>query len=216
MFDKSKIFRPEYYFDLKDLSFKEIFKNISYVWQIITHIQDFIESSFKIEKLIKNYDKNKLVSIGEGSVIQDGVSITGPAIIGKNCFIGHGSLIRENCLLGDNVHVGHATEIKNSILLDGAISAHLNYIGDSIIGRNVNISGGTIFANLRLDKNYVSIKLGNEKIDTGLLKFSSIIGDNCMIGVNSVLNPGTLIGRNSVVYPLTSVTGFYKEESVIK
>ncbi len=167
--------------------------------------------------LVEYPDKDrKDIFVGEGTTIQEGAVIIGPAIIGKNCVIGHCSLIRENCILGDNVHIGHAVEIKNSVFLNSAIAAHLNYIGDSLIGKNANISGGAILANFRLDKKTIAIRNGIEKIDTGLQKFGSIVGDGSSIGVNTVLNPGTILGKKTVVYPLTSVTGVHQDGEVIK
>ena len=56
----------------------------------------------------------------------------------------------------------------------------------------------------------------DETIETGLRKFSAILGDNAEIGCNSVLNPGTVIGRNSVVYPLSNVRGVIPENSIYK
>ncbi|MBI2622689.1 MAG: hypothetical protein HYW64_01170, partial [Candidatus Levybacteria bacterium] len=161
-----------------------------------------------------NYGKN--IFIGKDTLVEDYAVIKGPAIIGKNCFIGHASYLRGGCILGDNVHIGHGAEIKNSILLNNAIAAHLNYIGDSIIGSNVNISGGAMLANFRFDKKSVTIKTENKRIDTGLSKFGAILGDNSTIGVNAVLNPGTLLGKNTIVYPLTSVKGVHKDGEVIR
>ncbi|OGH12168.1 MAG: hypothetical protein A2857_03270 [Candidatus Levybacteria bacterium RIFCSPHIGHO2_01_FULL_36_15] len=210
-----KDLQPEAYFNLNDCYFSDIFKDINFVWEALSKTKDYITNVFH-EGIIKPDYKNNFVFIGKGTIIQEGVQIQGPAVIGKNCFLGHSSFIRENCILGEGVHIGHAVEIKNSIFLNKAVAAHLNYIGDSIIGNNVNISGGAILANFRLDKKSVSIKKGGKKIETCLDKFSSIVGDDVIIGVNSVLNPGTLIGKNSLVYPLTSVSGFYAAYSIIK
>ena len=67
--------------------------------------------------------------IGENSEIRSGAHLRGPIIIGKNCV------------------VGHSSEIKSSILLDGAKAPHLNYVGDSILGKNVNLGAGSKLAN---------------------------------------------------------------------
>ena len=100
--------------------------------------------------------------------------------------------------------------------MNNTAAAHLNYIGDSIVGNGVNVSGGAIFANLRLDHANVTIKTEEGKIDTGLSKFGSIVGDGGNIGVNCVLNPGTILGKNIVIYPLREIRGVHEEHEVIK
>jgi len=183
----------------------ELFDEDDFVWQAIPKLADFIKSK-----------SQKKVSIGKGTIIHPSAEIIGPAIIGKNCTLGPHAYLRENCLIGDNVHIGHSVEIKNSIIMDGTAVAHLNYIGDSIVGKNVNISGGAMLANLRLDRRPVSIKMGSRKIETGLEKFGAIVGDDSFIGVNAVLNPGTILGKRAKVYPLVSVRGVYGDDSTIK
>ncbi len=203
------------FFNLEDISFRDLLDGKT-PWNSIAQLKKYIEEIFSSKKLLPNYGTDKLVFIGHNSKVHPSVEITGPAIIGNNCEIRHGAFLRDSCLIGDNVIIGHAVEFKNSIALNNCAAAHLNYIGDSIIGNNSNVSGGTILANYRLDKKNIQIKNGEEKIDTNLLKFGSVIGDNSNIGVNCALNPGTIIGKNSTVYPLKSVNGVYKESSIIK
>lgn len=202
-------FNPSRFFDSSSFPFKDLFEGVESVWEVLSNIEGYIQEELKAK------DK-KDIYIGEGSVIQGGALIQGPVIIGRNCFIGHGALLRQGCILGDNVHIGHAVEVKHSILLNHATIAHLNYVGDSIVGKNVNVSGGTMLANFRLDKKPIVIKIGDQRVETGLSKLGAIIGDNSNIGVNAVLNPGTILGKNTVVYPLVSVTGVHKDGEVIK
>jgi UDP-N-acetylglucosamine diphosphorylase / glucose-1-phosphate thymidylyltransferase / UDP-N-acetylgalactosamine diphosphorylase / glucosamine-1-phosphate N-acetyltransferase / galactosamine-1-phosphate N-acetyltransferase len=203
------------FFDLKDFPYAEIFKE-GELWDPIKNLSAFINNLFEKGFIKPNYKNSANIFIGEGTIIKEGTLITGPAIIGKNCILGHSCFIRENCLFGNNVNIGHAVEVKNSIFLNGSASAHLNYIGDSIIGSTVNISGGTITANFRLDRKPIKIKVDGELIDTGLNKLGAIIGDNSNIGVNSVLNPGTILGKSTVVYPLLNVRGIHKESEIIR
>lgn len=140
----------------------------------------------------------------------------GKLIQGKNCKIAKSALLREGVILGDNVIVGHCVELKNCIVLNNSTIAHLNYVGDSIIGSNVNIGGGAILANFRLDEKPVHVRLTDKKIPTNLPKFGAVIGDGTRIGVNAVLNPGTILGKNCKVYPLTSVVGYHNTNSTIK
>lgn len=209
-------FEPEKFFNLSNCQFLEIFYKSKFAWEALPKIAEYIELQFKNKKLISNFGNKNNIFIGKGTIVQDGATIIGPAIIGRNCVIGHSSLIRENCLLEDNVHIGHAVETKNSIFLKNARVAHLSYIGDSIIGCNTNISGGVILANFRLDKKPITVRYKNQIINTELKKFGAVVGDNSNIGVNSVLNPGTILGKNTVVHPLNSVIGAHKDNEIIK
>ena len=211
-----KQFNANNFFNLEDISFADIFTDCEFVWDVQKKLTSYIKEQFDSGKIKANYKNIKYVHVGEGTSINDLAQIQGPAIIGRNCIIYHAALLRGPCLLGDNVHIGHASEIKDSILLNGAISAHLNYVGNSIVGNNVNISGGSIVANVRLDKKPVFIKNGEDKIETNLTKLGAIIGDDSVIGVNAVLNPGTVLGKHSVVYPLTVVKGVHSQSSIIK
>ncbi|HUD04912.1 MAG TPA: DapH/DapD/GlmU-related protein [Patescibacteria group bacterium] len=196
----------EEFFDLNNVSFSDLFKDLSYPWEALSNMQSYLDSKINTENVV----------VGEGTVIEKDAVIKGKAIIGKNCLIGNAVLMRDNCILGDNVQIGHGVELKNVIILNNSSIAHLNYVGDSIVGNNVNISAGAIVANLRLDRQEILVNIQGEKINTGLGKFGAIIGDGCAVGVNSVLNPGTILGKNCVVYPLTSVRGFHQANEIIK
>lgn len=206
-------FKTGNYFDFSQFKFSDIFEGIEFVWEVLPKMSEYINSQFQNGKILGNYGGMKNVFLDEGTVISEGAKIIGPSIIGKNCIIGHGSLLRGSCLLGDNVHIGHGVEIKNSIVLNGSTIAHLNYVGDSIIGSGVNIAAGAIIANFRLDKRSILV---NKMIDSGLKKFGAIVGDGSSVGANAVLNPGTILGRRNVVYPLVSVKGVHKNGEIIK
>ncbi len=197
-------FNPSLFFDLSSFKHKSIFE-VENVWEVLSNISNFIKN---------NSSQN--VTLGEGTVVEEGALIKGPAIIGKNCFIAHGAYIRENVILGDNVHIGHSVELKNSVVLDNTHIAHFNYVGDSIIGNDVNFSAGAITANFRLDGAKIRVKHEGEEIETGLTKLGAIIGDLSRIGVNSVLNPGTILSKKTKVFPLTNVFGVHLNEETIK
>lgn len=208
-------FKPENFFELS-LDEGVIFFKKDYVWEILSFLGEYIIEEFKKGKASANYKNSRNIFIGEGTVIEEGAFIKGPAIIGNNSFIGHGSYLRPNCIIGNNVSIGHASEIKNSVIFSNSAVGHLNYIGDSILGHNVNIGGGAKTANFRLDGKTISVKHNGERIDTQLTKFGAILGDNTKIGVNAVLNPGTVLGKNVHVYPLTLVFGTHPDNSIIK
>jgi len=88
----------------------------------------------------------KDVAIGAGTRVEPFCHLDG-AQIGAGCRIGPYARIRPGTLLADEVHIGNFVEIKASELGDGSKANHLAYVGDSSVGRNVNIGAGTITCN---------------------------------------------------------------------
>jgi len=157
------------------------------------------------------------IKIGKGVLIEPGAFIKSPTIIGDQTEIRHGAYIRGNCLIGNNCVVGHVTEVKHSIFLDGAKAGHFAYLGDSILGNQVNLGAGTKLANLRFIKGNIAIITPEGHFKTGLRKLGAILGDNVQTGCNSVTNPGTLLGKRSMVIPNTTVpSGYHVNSSLIR
>ena len=158
------------------------------------------------------------VYIEDGAKIESGTYIAGPTLIFKGAEVRFGAYIRGDVIVAEGAVVGHDTEVKNSILLPGAKAAHFAYVGDSILGRNVNLGAGTKCANVKVDmgKNTVKIKLGGEVHNTGLRKIGTIFGDNSSVGCNTVTNPGTIIGRDTLAYAVSNLSGVYPSRSIIK
>ena len=207
------MFGPSHFFDYQDFEYKDLFDTSENVWDIIKSLPSFINNLFESGKIVGNHAPN--VYVGQNVTIDPTAKIVGPAIIGDNCIIEHAAFIRENVIVGSGSKIGHAVELKQSVVLNNAAVSHLIYIGDSVVGNNVNVGGGTIFANWRFDAKNIIIKNHDEKFDTGLVKFGAIVGDNSKIGVNVVLNPGTVLGKNCIVFPLESVLGVYGDGSKI-
>ncbi len=157
------------------------------------------------------------IEIGRGVLVEPGALIKGPSIIGDQSEVRQGAYIRGNCFVGQACVVGHTTEVKGSIMLDGAKAGHFAYLGDSILGREVNLGAGTKLANLKLRGNSIRLRLGQEVIDTGLRKLGAILGDRVQSGCNSVTNPGTLLGPDSLILPNTTAgPGYFPARSLIR
>lgn len=157
------------------------------------------------------------VQIGKGIYIESGAMIKGPTIIGNSTEIRQGAYIRGDCLIGEKCVVGHTTEVKHSVFLDRAKAGHFAYIGDSILGGDVNLGAGTKLANLRFAPGNVSVIIKGKRVDTGRRKIGAILGDNVQTGCNSVTNPGVLVGPNSAVLPGAMVKpGLYASRSLIR
>ena len=173
--------------------------HISYPWDLLKANKALLENleGENLAEVEENVSiKGKLIA-GEGTVIKSGVYIEGDVAIGKNCTIGPNCYIRGSTSIGDNCRVGQAVELKNSIIMPNTNVSHLTYIGDSIIGSNCNFGAGNVLANLRFDEKEIFVN----KIQTGLRKLGSIVGDNTKFGANVVVNPGRLIGPNAKIWP---------------
>jgi len=185
-----------------------------YSWELLDLLPKIFHNfSFEKKTLIKKqifFENQEKISIGSKCVFEPGVYIEGPCIIGNFCVIRHGASIRGGCVLCDHCLVGHATEIVRCLILDGAKLSHFNYVGDSVIGENVNLGSGSCCANLRLDEKPISFQLNGKKISTNKKKLGSFIGHDSKIGCNSVLNPGTIVFPGSKVSPCSSLKGFVR------
>jgi bifunctional UDP-N-acetylglucosamine pyrophosphorylase/glucosamine-1-phosphate N-acetyltransferase len=69
------------------------------------------------------------------------------AVIGADCHIGPFARFRPSSTLADRVHIGNFVEVKNTRIGEGSKANHLTYLGDAIIGRNVNVGAGTVTVN---------------------------------------------------------------------
>jgi NDP-sugar pyrophosphorylase family protein len=124
--------------------------------------------------------------------------------------------MRGNCLVGNGCVVGHTTEIKGSIMLDGAKAGHFAYIGDSILGKDVNLGAGTKLANLKMIPGNIFITIDKKFHNTGRRKLGAILGDRTETGCNSVTSPGTLMEPRSIVYSgLTVAGGCYPKSTCV-
>ncbi len=157
------------------------------------------------------------IKLGKGVKIEPGAFIASPTIIGDKTEIRHGAYLRGYCLIGSKCVVGHVTEVKHTIFMDDAKAGHFAYLGDSILGREVNLGAGTKLANLRFTPGNVQVKTKEGPQDSGLHKFGAILGDFVQTGCNSVTNPGTLLGPQSILLPNTTApSGHHGRNSLIR
>jgi len=157
------------------------------------------------------------IVICSGARIHPTAVIEGPIYIGREVEIRPGAYLRGGIWIGDRCVVGTNTEIKRAILLPHAKAPHLNYIGDSILGVDVNLGAGTILSNFRHDGKNIRIPHGGQRIDTGRRKLGAILGDGVLTGCNSVLHPGVVVGRGTQIYPGVQLRpGIYPARSVVK
>ena len=102
------------------------------------------------------------------------------SIVCNNVEIGPFSNFRNNSYLDDGVHLGTSAEVNRSRLGKGTKSSHFSYIGDALIGKQVNIGAGTVTCNY-----------------DGKNKNKTIIGDGAFIGSDTMLIAPIKIGNKS-------------------
>ena len=202
-------------FDLNHTMADAYLNRFEYPWQALNGIRDLILELGK--NLGGDYTEMfPSVWVHKTAVIAPSASITGPCIIGANTEVRHCAFIRGSALVGENCVVGNSVELKNVILFDNVQVPHFNYVGDSILGYKSHLGGGAVTSNVKSDKTLVTVRNGNERIETGLKKFGAMVGDYVEVGCNAVLNPGTVMGRNCQVYPTSCVRGAVPENSIWK
>lgn len=138
--------------------------------------------------------------------------VQGPAWILTGAEVGHAALLRGGVALGPGARVGHASEAKHALLLGGAKAPHFNYVGDSVLGHDVNLGAGVKLANLRVLRGTIRVA----GVDTGLRKLGAIVGDGASIGCNAVLAPGTVVGRDTIVYDGATARGVLPARAIVK
>ncbi|MCM1048908.1 MAG: UDP-N-acetylglucosamine pyrophosphorylase [Clostridiales bacterium] len=212
---------------LKDVTIKElytldetiaakIFDDVSYPWEVLPKISDFIISLGNTLPADKYEKKGENVWVAKSAKVYPSAYIGGPAIIDEDAEIRHCAFIRGNAIVGKGAVVGNSTELKNVILFNKVQVPHYNYVGDSILGFKAHMGAGSITSNVKSDKTLVIVRIGSESCETGLKKFGAMLGDNVEVGCNSVLNPGTIIGRGTNIYPTSMVRGFIPAGSIYK
>jgi bifunctional UDP-N-acetylglucosamine pyrophosphorylase/glucosamine-1-phosphate N-acetyltransferase len=145
------------------------------------------------------------VSIGDGArigpnVVLRNVSVDAGTVIHPNCVIEQSSVGPDNSIgpfarfrpdskTGREVHIGNFVELKKTEIADGSKANHLTYLGDSIIGRKVNVGAGTITANY-----------------DGANKWQTIIEDGVHIGSDNVLVAPIRIGKDATTAAGSTIT----------
>lgn len=203
-------------YNLEETIAKEVFSEVSYPWEVLPKISEFIVKLGNTLPEDRFEKKGDNIWIARSAKVFPSAYINGPAIIDEEAEVRHCAFIRGNAIVGRGAVVGNSTELKNVILFNKVQVPHYNYVGDSILGYKAHMGAGSITSNVKSDKTLVVVKSSEGNIETGLKKFGAMLGDNVEIGCNSVLNPGSVIGRETNVYPLSRVRGYVPEKSIFK
>ncbi len=183
-------------------------------WEILANIDDFVKQidddrrGFVHETAVLEGD----IHLAASAHVGPHVYIQGPAWIAEGVKIKHGAYLRAGVILASGAEVGAKTEVKRSLFLNNAKAAHLNYVGDSVLGYKVNLGAGVKLANFKTFGSNISV----EGQETGLRKFGAILGDEVSLGCNAVSVPGTIVGQRTIVYNLAMLRGVVAADKVVK
>jgi UDP-N-acetylglucosamine diphosphorylase/glucosamine-1-phosphate N-acetyltransferase len=130
-------------------------------------------------------------TVGANSVLH------GPCYVGPHAFVRPLTLIREGTSLGIASRVGG--EISNSIILGYSNKAHDGYLGDSYVGKWVNLGAGTTTSNLKNTYGEITLNMGREHVPTGRRRLGSLIGDHVKTAILTRLMTGTYVGFGSML-----------------
>lgn len=140
--------------------------------------------------------KDKKTVIGSGVEIKANTIIE-QAEISDSCVIGPFARLRPETKLAQGAKIGNFVETKKSDIGEGSKVNHLTYIGDAVIGKNVNIGAGTITCNY-----------------DGVNKFNTILGDDVFIGSNSSLVAPVTIEQGATIGAGSTITQNVKAEEL--
>lgn len=124
-------------------------------------------------------------------------SVTVESTIGDNTKVGPFAYLRPGSQIGKNVKIGDFVEIKKSVIGDDTKVAHLTYIGDAEIGKNVNVGCGVVVVNY-----------------DGVKKHKTVVGDNSFIGCNVNLVSPVEVKPNAYIAAGSTITEEVPEYSL--
>ena len=180
------------------------FEGVTFIKPETTYVEHHVKIGgdtviYPCNNLLNGTVIGKKCIIGTSNTIKDTV-IKNNAVLKGYCYIegavidelsqiGPFSHLRPGSDVGKNCKVGNFTEIKKSKLANGVKASHLSYIGDSVIGEDVNIGAGTITCNY-----------------DGFKKYKTEIGKNVFVGSDTQFVAPVKIGDNALIAAGTTVT----------
>lgn len=154
-----------------------------------------------LARLREEFSVADAVAVHRSARVEPGAVLRGPLVVGPRCFIGHGATLRGGTWLEEACTIGPGAELKASFLFAGTALAHFNFVGESVIGRGVNLEAGAVIANHRNEWPGATVAFRHDgaTIETGFSKFGALVGDGARFGANAVVAPGAILGPGTVV-----------------
>jgi bifunctional UDP-N-acetylglucosamine pyrophosphorylase/glucosamine-1-phosphate N-acetyltransferase len=152
------------------------------------YVQLLGKTTIGSDSRIRSYSVIQNSTLGDSVLVRNGC-ILDAAEVANQAILGPYAHLRPESRIGEGAHVGNFVETKKATLGKGAKANHLNYLGDTIIGANVNIGAGAITCNY-----------------DGVHKHLTTIGDGAFVGSDSTLVAPVTIGAGSYIAAGSSIT----------
>jgi len=174
-------------------------------WDLTVRAEEIVRSL--LDGLDAYFAIDDGVAVHATARIETGAVVKPPAILGPGSFIAAGAYLRGGVWLQADAIVGPGSELKSSFVFRGTKLAHFNFVGDSVLGEDVNLEAGSIVANYRNERADKRLVIAHDGalVETGVEKFGALAGDRCRIGANAVIAPGALLNPDTVVARLAMV-----------
>jgi bifunctional UDP-N-acetylglucosamine pyrophosphorylase / glucosamine-1-phosphate N-acetyltransferase len=165
---------------------------------VVIHPNVHLEGECMIGGSVTIYPNCRIINswINVGCVIYENTSIDS-AHLESGVKIGPFARVRPDTVLGANVRIGNFVELKKTSVGDGSKANHLSYLGDSVIGKNVNVGAGTITCNYDGEK-----------------KHQTIIEDEVFVGSDTQLVAPVKVGKGAYIAAGSSITEDVPPESL--
>jgi UDP-N-acetylglucosamine diphosphorylase/glucosamine-1-phosphate N-acetyltransferase len=162
--------------------------------------------------------RDEEVFLGQGAKLQPGAVLDaskGPVVVDRNASVGANSVLQGPCYVGPHAEIRAVSlirpgtsigimakvggEVSNSIIMGYTNKAHDGYLGDSYVGKWVNLGAGTTTSNLKNTYGEVTMDMGKEKVPTGRRRLGALIGDHTKTAVLTRLMTGSYVGFCSML-----------------
>ncbi len=135
-------------------------------------------------------------TIGDNTMIHSH-TVVQDSEIGANVHIGPFARLRNNVTIADNVAIGNFVELKRTSMGEGSRAKHLTYLGDSVVGKSVNVGAGTVTCNF-----------------DGVNKHKTIIDEGVFVGSNNTLVAPLKIGKDAYTAAGSTITADVPEKAL--
>ncbi len=156
----------------------------------------YLETGAQIEPFVVLDASDGPILIRRGATIASFTRIFGPTFIGEDTQV-VGDSIR-GCSIGDVCKV--RGEISSTVMLGHSNKGHTGFVGNSYLGRWVNLGAGTTTSNLKNTYGPVALWTPDGSRDTGLQFLGSLIGDHAKLGIGTMLTTGCVVGAGANVF----------------
>jgi bifunctional UDP-N-acetylglucosamine pyrophosphorylase/glucosamine-1-phosphate N-acetyltransferase len=150
----------------------------------------YLEGRTKIGRAAKIFPNVRIVDgiIGNSALIKD-CTVIENSRVGEGASVGPFAHLRPGSKVGPDAKVGNFVEMKKAVLGRSSKASHLSYLGDALIGKEVNIGAGTITCNYDGEKKHLTT-----------------IGDNVFVGSDSQLVAPVAVGRGAYIGAGSTIT----------